>query len=62
MAKKQACKRCKALYESGSCPICKSEQSAVSWKGRLFILNPAKSDIAKKIGIPVEGEYAIKVN
>lgn len=62
MSKKQACKKCKALFDGGACPVCKSEQLAMSWKGRMFILNANKSDIAKKIGIAVDGEYAIKVN
>ena len=32
-----------------------------SWQGRISVLNPEKSAIAKKIGIANKGEYAIKV-
>lgn len=32
-----------------------------SWMGRIFVLNPEKSEIAKKVGFKEEGEYAIKV-
>lgn len=34
---------------------------AVSWKGRINILNPEKSDIAKRVSMTEKGEYAIKV-
>lgn len=60
MAKK-ACKKCKILVEGNVCPICKGNQFVDNWKGRVFIMNPEKSEIAKKIGIKVKGEYAIKV-
>ena len=43
------------------CPQCKGTQFATNWKGRLAILNPEKSEIAKKIGVAKKGEYAIKV-
>ncbi|HII14573.1 MAG TPA: DNA-directed RNA polymerase subunit E'', partial [Nanoarchaeota archaeon] len=32
-----------------------------TWKGRITILDAEKSEIAKKVGITVKGEYAIKV-
>ncbi|MFH1133321.1 MAG: transcription elongation factor subunit Spt4 [Nanoarchaeota archaeon] len=59
--KKKVCKRCKLFYEGNECPSCKSNQSTTSWDGRLFILDPDKSEISKRIGIKVKGEYAIKV-
>ncbi len=59
--KKQVCKSCKIFYEEDSCPICKSGTIAASWKGRVFILDANKSEVAKKMGIKQKGEYAIKV-
>jgi DNA-directed RNA polymerase subunit E" len=61
MARK-VCKSCKLFYDSEECPTCHSAQTAISWKGRLHILDKEKSTIAQKIGVTVEGEYAIKVN
>ena len=61
MSKKKACKSCKIFVDENECPTCKSTQFALNWKGRLTILNAAKSGIAKKIGIAESGEYAIKV-
>ena len=59
MAKK-VCKKCKIFVEGNECPVCKSNQFSVNWQGRLHILDANKSSIAKKIGIAVKGEYAIK--
>jgi len=61
MTKKKVCKRCKLFYEGSECPICKDNSVSTNWKGRIAILDIEKSDIAKKIGITVKGEYAIKV-
>lgn len=59
--KKKACKQCKFMFEGDECPLCKRSQGATNWKGRIFITNKDKSEIAKKIGITEDGEYAIKV-
>lgn len=61
MAKKKACKKCKLFVEGDECPICKGKQFSPNWQGRIFILDPTKSEIAKKIGAEMKGEYAIKV-
>lgn len=59
--KKKVCKKCKYFYEGTTCPACKGNQTAQSWQGRLNVLDANKSEIAKKVGITVKGEYAIKV-
>ncbi len=61
MSKKKACKKCKLFVEGNECPVCHSAQFVVNWKGRINILDSNKSDIAKKMGHEVKGEYAIKV-
>ena len=61
MSKKKACKSCKAFYNGEICPICKSNQIAGVWQGRINILDANKSEIAKKMVIEIKGEYAIKV-
>ena len=61
MAKKNACRKCKMLFEGDKCPICKSESSSSSWQGRIFISDVNKSMIAEKVNIKIKGEYAIKV-
>jgi DNA-directed RNA polymerase subunit E" len=58
---KKVCKKCKRFVDGAVCPACKGNQFSENWKGRIYIADTAKSEIAKKIGIEVKGEYAIKV-
>lgn len=60
MAKKKACKSCKIFVKGNECPLCKSTDLTSSWKGRIVIFDPNKSEIAQKLGIKVKGEYTIK--
>jgi DNA-directed RNA polymerase subunit E" len=62
MAKKaKACKICKAIYEKGDlCPQCNAKESTESFKGRIVVVNPEKSEIAQKLNIKHKGNYAIK--
>ncbi|MDO8643179.1 MAG: transcription elongation factor subunit Spt4 [Candidatus Woesearchaeota archaeon] len=61
MGKKKACKRCRLLFEESECPSCKSALVSTVWHGRLHILDPEHSVIAKKCGFDKKGEYAIKI-
>ncbi|MBU1205026.1 MAG: DNA-directed RNA polymerase subunit E'' [Nanoarchaeota archaeon] len=58
---KKICKKCKIFFKGDNCPICKGNQLASSWQGRVNILDADKSMVAEKLGIKVKGEYAIKV-
>ena len=58
---KKACRNCKYITEANKCPACGHDQFSESWKGKLAILNPEKSEIAKKLGIKIKGEYAVKI-
>lgn len=64
MVKKYVDKRTKRFFNSPE-ELGKEDAAqitkAVSWKGRINVLNPQKSEIAEKIGIDTKGEYAIKV-
>ena len=59
MARK-VCKKCKIFVDKDTCPICNGHEFINTWKGRITILNLEKSEIAKKLEIKREGEYAIK--
>ena len=59
--KKQVCTKCRVFVEGDNCPICKGNQLSHNWLGRLNVLDPQHSTIAKTVGLAVEGEYAIKV-
>ena len=60
MARK-VCKKCKVFVRGNECPICHGNQFSENWQGRINVIDPNKSDIAKKMGVTVKGEYAIKV-
>ncbi len=61
MVKQKACKICKKIYEGVKCPKCDSKESTETFKGRIVVSNPKKSEIAKKINIKEKGNFAIKV-
>ena len=44
-----------------NCPICNGNQFAMSYQGRINVIDANKSLVAKKLGIKVKGEYAIRV-
>lgn len=61
MAKEKACKKCKAIFESGSkCPKCGSEEITDAHKGKVVVVNPENSEIAKKLKIKDKGTFAVK--
>ena len=60
MAKSKACKICNRIYEGDKCPLCNSKESTESFKGRVVVLNPEKSEIAKKLNMKEKGNFAIK--
>jgi DNA-directed RNA polymerase subunit E" len=57
---KKICKQCRLFVEENVCPICKNSDFTTSWNGRINVLNGEKSDVAKKLTITANGEYAIK--
>jgi len=61
MAKKhKVCKNCKIFIEGDKCPLCQGNQFVENWKGRIIVIDPEKSDVAKKLNIKKKGTYAIK--
>lgn len=58
--KKKICSRCRLFVEGSECPMCRTSQFSLSWKGRIAVVDFSRSEIAKKIGMSANGEYAIK--
>jgi len=61
MVKVKACKKCKTIYSGAKCPSCGSEEGKAEFKGKVVILNPEKSEIARNLKKDKKGEYAIKI-
>jgi len=60
MSKKKVCKTCKIFVDGQQCPICKGQTFTTNWQGRIYVVDPKKSEIAQKVGLEAKGEYAIK--
>lgn len=61
MAKQKACKTCGTIYEDeDKCPKCGSKESTDSFKGRVVVVDPEKSEIAKRLNLKDKGNFAIK--
>ena len=58
--KMYACKKCRYLTEESTCPLCGGEVSK-EWQGLLIIVDYSRSKIAEKLGIKVNGKYALRV-
>ena len=61
MAKEKACKNCKLIYDGDTCPSCAKKDVSNSFKGKIEIVNPEKSEIGKELKVNKEGLYAIKI-
>jgi DNA-directed RNA polymerase subunit E" len=57
----KACKNCRYISNGPVCPNCKSTNLSDDWTGLVIIIDPEKSEIAKKMGIKTAGRYAVRV-
>jgi DNA-directed RNA polymerase subunit E" len=61
MPKEKACKNCKRIYEGDVCPNCNRKETSDTFKGKIEIVNPEKSELAQHLKITKKGLYAIKL-
>ena len=54
------CPKCKRILSTSTCPVHKDAKLQENWKGRIIIVEPENSDLAKKIEKSEPGEYALK--
>ena len=59
----KACRKCRYLVDikADKCPNCGSEEFTKLWRGYIIVVDPANSQVAKKIDAKIPGLYAIKV-
>jgi len=63
MEKEKACRNCRRIVEKGSeCPNCGSKSLTTFWRGYALVLDPDKSEIAKRMGIKSPGKYALRIS
>lgn len=61
MVKEKACKNCKLIYEGNECPSCGKKDISETFKGKVEIINPEKSELAKQLKVSKKGLYAIRL-
>ena len=59
-----ACGECHLILEDGvdMCPRCPSARLSTEHQGYVIIMNPTRSEIAKRLQIEKPGKYALKVS
>ncbi|WP_455285251.1 transcription elongation factor subunit Spt4 [[Eubacterium] cellulosolvens] len=57
----KACKNCRYVTNGSVCPNCKSTNLSDDWTGLAIIIDPERSEIAKKMKIKTPGRYAVRV-
>ena len=59
-----ACSECHIILADGidQCASCPSAPVSSDWNGYVVVLDPSRSEIAKRLNIEVPGNYALKVN
>ncbi|MGB9748797.1 MAG: transcription elongation factor subunit Spt4 [Candidatus Woesearchaeota archaeon] len=58
---KKVCKKCRIFFEKERCPVCNGTDFSTNWQGKIVVIDPSKSEIAKKLNFNNKGEYAIRV-
>ena len=58
----KACKVCSYLSDERKCPLCGGDDLSVRWKGEVVIVDPERSQTAKKLNITKPGKYALSVD
>jgi len=61
MVKEKACKNCKRIYEGDVCPVCERRDTSDTFKGKVEIIDPESSELAKQLKINKKGIHAIKL-
>jgi len=59
--KEKVCKNCRIFVKEIKCPLCSESNFSRSWKGLLFIKDPAESEVAQLLGIKAPGKYCLWV-
>lgn len=63
MNKEKACRECRFLIEEGeNCPNCNNKTFTTFWRGYVIIIDPEKSEIAKKMNINKSGKFALRIS
>lgn len=67
MSKEKACRQCRRILDAEdqqkqNCPNCGGNQFTTFWRGFVVVIDPEKSEIARKIGVENPGKYALRLS
>lgn len=57
----RVCRECRSFVDGDKCPVCGSEDLGHTWAGIAVIIDPEKSEVAKKMDVDIPGKFALKV-
>ncbi|MBM3230587.1 DNA-directed RNA polymerase subunit E'' [Candidatus Pacearchaeota archaeon] len=57
----KACKSCKYIVEGSTCPACGGKEFSDGFKGRVAIVQPDQSEVAKQLKFEKKGVFALKL-
>lgn len=57
----KVCRDCHRVVEGEACVVCGTSNLSEDWAGYVVIIDPDRSEIAKKMQITMPGRYALKV-
>jgi DNA-directed RNA polymerase subunit E" len=55
------CRQCHRVVDGEVCVVCNTSNLSEDWAGYLVIIDPKRSEIAKKMNLDLPGRYALKV-
>jgi len=58
--KEKSCLNCRTIYRGDKCTNCGETPASDSFKGRIHIFNAEESEMADKMKLHSNGEFAIK--
>ena len=57
----KACKNCRFISREKTCPECRGTDFSENYSGLVIVLDPDRSELAKKAGFAKKGQYALRV-
>ena len=51
----------KVKVPEARCPQCTGASLSADWQGLTIVLDPSRSEVARKLGVEIPGSYALKV-
>lgn len=55
------CRDCHRVVDGEACAVCGTANLSTDWAGYIVIIDPERSEIARRMNIRLPGRYALKV-